>query len=112
MIKYTNIKDIVEYGLDTISDKKKITMNLKDFLYIRRVLEEYMRYLHNPDHYPDIEAIQNFLGDASSGGGFECLSTAIYNKVYKVDLPAEIEKMIDDGLFEHPLYPSYYKKDE
>ena len=46
MIKYTNIKDIVEYGLDTISDKEKITMNLKDFLYIRRVLEEYMRYLH------------------------------------------------------------------
>ena len=35
MIKYTNIKDIVEYGLDTISDKEKITMNLKDFLYIR-----------------------------------------------------------------------------
>ena len=110
--KYTNIKDIVEYGLDTISDKEKITMNLKDFLYIRRVLEEYMRYLHNPDHYPDIESIQNFLGDASSGGGFECLSTAIYKKVYKIDLPAEIEKMIDDGLFEHHLYPSYYKKDE
>ena len=42
-------------------------------LYIRRVLEEYMRYLHNPHHYPDIEAIQNFLGDTSSGGGFECL---------------------------------------
>ena len=112
MIKYTNIKDIVEYGLDAISDKEKITMTLKDFLYIRRVLEEYMRYLHNLDHYPDIESIQNFLGDASSGGGFECLSTAIYNKVYKVDLPAEIEKMIDDGLFEHPLYPSYYKENE
>ena len=73
MIKYTNIKDIVEYGLDTISDKEKIIMNLKDFLYIRRVLEEYMHYLHNPHHYPDIESIQNFLGDASSGGGFECL---------------------------------------
>ena len=93
-------------------DKEKITMSLKDFLYIRRVLEEYMRYLHNPDHYPDIEAIQNFLGDISSGGGFECLSTAIYKKVYKVDLPSKIEKMIDDGVFEHPLYPSYYKENE
>ena len=112
MIKYTSIKDIVEYGLDAISDKEKITMNLKDFLYIRRVLEEYMRYLHNPHHYPDIEVIQNFLGDTSSGGGFECLSTVIYKKVYKVDLPEKIEKMIDDGLFEHPLYPSYYKKNE
>ena len=104
--------DIIEYGLNNISDKEKITMSLKDFLYIRRVLEEYMRYLHNPDHYPDIEAIQNFLGDISSGGGFECLSTAIYKKVYKVDLPSKIEKMIDDGVFEHPLYPSYYKENE
>ena len=112
MRKYADIKDIIEYGLNNISDKEKITMSLKDFLYIRRVLEEYMRYLHNPDHYPDIEAIQNFLGDISSGGGFECLSTAIYEKVYKVDLPAKIEKMIDDGVFEHPLYPSYYKKNE
>jgi len=32
------MKDIVEYGLDAISDEEKITMNLKDFLYIRRVL--------------------------------------------------------------------------
>ena len=43
-----------------------------------------MRYLHNPHHYPDIEAIQNFLGDTSSGGGFECLSTAIYKKYIKL----------------------------
>ena len=112
MRKYADIKDIIEYGLNNISDKEKITMSLKDFLYIRRVLEEYMRYLHNPDHYPDIEAIQNFLGNTSSGGGFECLSTAIYKKVYKVDLPSKIEKMIDDGVFEHPLYPSYYKENE
>lgn len=71
MRKYPDIKDIIEYGLNNISDKEKITMSLKDFLYIRRVLEEYMRYLHNHDHYPDIEAIQNFLGDISSGGGLE-----------------------------------------
>ena len=50
MRKYADIKDIIEYGLNNISDKEKITMSLKDFLYIRRVLEEYMRYLHNPDH--------------------------------------------------------------
>ena len=94
--------------------KKELVVDTKThkILYIIRVLEEYMRYLHNPHHYPDIEAIQNFLGDTSSGGGFECLSTAIYKKVYKVDLPAKIEKMIDDGLFEHPLYPSYYKTNE
>lgn len=40
--KYTTIKELVEYGLDRISDEEMITMNLTDFLYLRRVLEEYM----------------------------------------------------------------------
>ncbi len=112
MNEYADIKDIVEYGIEHISDKEKITMSLKDFVYIRRVLEEYMRFLHNPDHYPNMEAIQFFLGDISSGGGFECLSTAIYDKIYKVDLPNEVVKMFDDGAFEHPLYPRYYQNNK
>lgn len=61
MRKYADIKDIIEYGLNNISDKEKITMSLKDFLYIRRVLEEYMRYLHNPDHYPEYRSNSKFF---------------------------------------------------
>ena len=104
--------NFIKNYLSIVKKELVVDIKIRRILYIRRVLEEYMRYLHNPHHYPDIEVIQNFLGDTSSGGGFECLSTAIYKKVYKVDLPEKIEKMIDDGLFEHPLYPSYYKKSE
>lgn len=108
--KYTTIKELVEYGLDRISDEEMITMNLTDFLYLRRVLEEYMRFFHNPDHYPTIEAVREYLGDVSSGGGFEVLNTALYEKTHKVNLPDEVEKMFAEDMFEHPLYPEYYRE--
>jgi hypothetical protein len=63
---YATIKEIVEYGLEKIPDEQKITVNLKDFMYICRVLDEYMRYFHNLDHYKKIEDVKEFLGDFSS----------------------------------------------
>ena len=108
--KYATIKEIVEYGLDKISERETITMSLLDFLYMRRVLEEYMRFFHNPDHYPTIDAVKDYLGNISSGGGFEVLNTALYEKICTVELPDEVEKMFADDMFEHPLYPKYYRE--
>jgi len=79
-------------------------------MYIRRVLEEYVRFFHQPDHYPKIENVENFLGSISSSGGFEVLSTAVYKKGYKIVLPKEIEEMIYDNVFEHDLFPEYYNE--
>jgi hypothetical protein len=53
--KHATIKEIVEYGLEKISNKQTITINLKDFMYIYKVLQEYMRFFHNPDHYQEID---------------------------------------------------------
>ena len=64
---------------------------------------EYMRFFHNPNHYPTLEAVKTFLGSQSSGDGFAVLSTAIYQKLYAVALPPQVE-----NLPEHPLPPQYY----
>lgn len=106
--EYATIKELVLYGLDEVSDKQQITMNLKDFLYVRRVLEEYMRFFHNPDHYQTLEAVKEYLGTLSSGGGFEVLDEALYEKVYKVKLPLAVEKLYEEDKFDHPLFPKYY----
>jgi hypothetical protein len=37
--KYATIKEIVEYGLEEISNKQTITINLKDFMYVYKVLQ-------------------------------------------------------------------------
>jgi hypothetical protein len=106
---YAAIKEIVEYGLEKISSEQTITINLKDFMYIYNVLQEYMRFFHNPDHYQKIDDVKNFLGTASSGGGFEVLDTALYKKIAgKVKFPKEIDDLARDGGFEHPLFPKYY----
>ena len=105
------IKELVEYGLDEVSSDQTIEVNLRDFMYVYRVLEEYMRFFHNPDHYPAIVDVKEFLGTISSAGGFEVLDTAVYKKMYKVELPEEVRKLIDDSILEHPSFPKYYNID-
>ena len=109
MKKYAKTKEIVEYGLDKITKEQTITMNLRDFMYISRTLEEFMRFFHQPDHYSTIEDVIEFLGTNRSHDGFKVLSTAIYQILYKVELPEEIRKMIEEDVFEHPLFPEYYR---
>ncbi len=103
-----SIKEIVEYGLETISDDRLISVNLKDLIYIHQVLSEYNRFFHQPMHYPKFENISNFLGDKNSGGGYEVLTTALYQKIRKM-IPPDIEEMMDDSIFQNPIYPAYYK---
>jgi hypothetical protein len=103
--KYATIKEIVEYGLEKISNEQTITINLKDFMYIYRVLQEYMRFFHNPDHYQKIDDIKFFLGTISSGGGFEVLNNALYKKI---KFQKEIDDMMADDSFDNPLFPKYY----
>jgi hypothetical protein len=111
--KYITIKEIVEYGLEKISNEQTITINLKDFMYIYKVLQEYMRFFHNPDHYQEINDVKDFLGTISSGGGFEVLDTALYKKIGKeIKFPKEIYDMMIDGVFDNPLFPKYYNMGE
>jgi hypothetical protein len=81
-------------------------------MYIFRVLEEYMRFFHQPDHYTTIEDVRKFLGTISSKGGFEVLNTAIYKKAYKMTLPKEVKEMVKNSTFEHFLFPEYYNVTE
>jgi hypothetical protein len=107
--KYATIKEIVEYGLEKIPNEQTITINFKDFMYIYKVLQEYMRFFHNPDHYQTIDNVKDFLGTISSGGGFEVLDNALYKKI---KFSNEIDDMMADGIFDNPLFPKYYNIEE
>lgn len=103
------IKEIIEYGLETLPDDKVVCVNLKDLVYIHQVLAEYMRFFHQPMHYPKLENVTDFLGDKCSSGGFEVLDIALRQKIDKM-LPLEIEQMMDEGIFKNPKYPNYYNE--
>ena len=82
-----------------------VSVNLKDLVYVQQVLAEYMRFFHQPLHYPKLENITDFLGDKNSGGGFEVLNTALRQKIDKM-LPLVIEQMMDNGILRTQNIPN------
>jgi hypothetical protein len=103
------IKEIVEHNLCQIPENEVLQITARDYIYILRTLEEWMRYFHNPDHYQSIDDIRDFLGNKESGGAFEVLSTALYHKMYPTKISKELQSMIEKDVFESPLFPEYYK---
>ncbi len=108
MKKSATIKEIVECGLDTIDQNKTVEVSLKDLVYVHRVLEEYMRFFHNHDHYSKLNEVVSFLGAKNADGALEVLSTAVYKKTAKM-LPEDIQDAMSDGIFGGSLFPKYYQ---
>jgi hypothetical protein len=62
-------------------------------------------------HYPALEDVESFLGSVNSGGGFEVLKTAYYDKIDKM-LPEETRMLLENGDLDSPNYPKYYRVKE
>jgi len=101
-------RDIVEFGLSGIPEDRRVEVSLRDLLYVHQVLGELIRFFHQPMHYPNLEAVQAFLGSKGSGGAYEVLAEAYYSKMGKM-LPPEIDEQFAEAVFEHPAPPAYYK---
>ena len=102
-----SIRLIVEFGLSSIPEGQTAQVSLRDLLYVNQVLGELHRLFHQPEHFKGSEAVHQFLGTVSSGGGYEVLHTAYYPKLRSM-LPPNVERMIEEGAFDHPETPSYY----
>ncbi|WP_156939022.1 hypothetical protein [Deefgea rivuli] len=101
-------KERVEYGLDQIAADRGVTVSLRDLMYIHQTLAEYLQFFHQPLHYPDLEAVHEFLGSKGSSGVYDILSESLYRRMNKM-LPEDIHQAFDDGkIFEHPLAPTYF----
>ncbi len=108
MSAYSTPIQRVEYGLDTIPPERKVTVGLRDLMYIHQTLAEFVRFFHQPTHYPDLQAIENFLGTRGSGDAYDALIEAQYHRIRSM-IPADIDDAFGEGdRFEHPLLPAYY----
>jgi hypothetical protein len=106
-VRSPSIRQIVEFGLDSIPEDKTIEVSLRDLLYVHQVLGELNRFFHQPEHYKEIQSVAKFLGTVESGGGYQVLHEAYYTKL-RTMLPPEVERVIEEGAFDHPDPPSYY----
>ncbi len=108
MKNYTDIEAQVEYGLENIDPNRKIEVSLKDFLYLHKTIDEFVRFFHQPMHYETLEDVEKFLGNKDKGA-FHLLCEILYKKFYYQDvLPEDIKEMIENSKFQNPDYPYYY----
>ncbi len=104
-----NQEEIVEYDLDKINEDETVEVNLKDLMYVYRTLQEYMRFFHQPAHYPKLDDVEKFLGKAGEPAGFKILKESVYNKMSPM-MPEHINDMFDEGDFDCPKLPIYYNE--
>ena len=111
-VGYTNdIESLVTHNLDKIDPDSTVEVNLADLVYVYQTLNEYMRFFHQPDHYPHIQSVERFLGSIKDPGGFSALNTALYRKMAPM-IPDNIARMFDDSVFDSEQYPWYYLPEE
>uniref|UniRef100_UPI003B5A9286 hypothetical protein n=1 Tax=Shewanella gaetbuli TaxID=220752 RepID=UPI003B5A9286 len=104
-----NQKELVTYGFEKIDPEEKVEVNLKDLMFVYRTLQEYMRFLHQPMHYTDMDDIKRFLGTAQSDAGFKVLNEALYEKMRDM-IPEHIDDLFGEGIFDNPKLPFYYNE--
>ena len=109
MPNYTTVKEQVEFGLDTITPDRMVSVRLRDLMYVHQTLSEYVRFFHQPQHYPELAAVERFLGTSDGDGAMGVLWEAFYRKLHDM-LPPEIHQAFSDGVrFENPNPPYYYE---
>lgn len=112
MPDHSTPKQRVEYGLDTIPADRMVSVPLRDLMYVHQTLAEFVRFFHQPMHYPDYQAVLRFLGSRGSGDAIDILFESVYKRLYDM-VPPDIDKSFSEGIrFEHPLPPDYFSADD
>jgi hypothetical protein len=108
MKNHPTVREIVEFGLSSIPLEKTVEVSTRDLVFVHQLLGEFIRFFHQPSHYPNLNSVNQFLLE---GGGYEVLAEAYYQKSRNL-LPKDIEPLFEQGMFDHPAPPAYYRKTE
>lgn len=108
MPKHSTLRQRVKRGLRSIPADRSVKVSLRDLVFVHQTLGEFIRFFHQPMHYPRLKDVHKFL-KASGDGALDVLSEAYYKKMSKM-LPKDIHTAFDEGTrFDHPLPPEYYE---
>jgi hypothetical protein len=104
--QYPTIREVAEFGLETIPVDRTVTVPVRELARMFQIFGELNAFFHQPMHYPNVEAVEAFLGSRSDGGAYGLISEAYYDLVPRL-LPADVMQRLEDGEFEHPVPPRY-----
>jgi len=105
-----DLEKIIIYGHEKVDSSEMVEVNLRNLLYVYSVMQEYIRFFHQPNHYKSLDDINNFLGCIDEPKGFKILHESVYNKMRDM-LPEHIHEKYDEGDFDSPSLPFYYNED-
>ena len=107
--KYTN--DILNYathGIDeNIAVDEVVEVNLRDLMFVKSTLQEFVQFFHQPLHYSSLEDVEKYLGTRHNHGALHLLWKANYEKMEQM-LPEAINTLCDNGAFDSPIKPYYF----
>jgi len=87
-----------------------VTVPLRDLMFVHQTLVEFVQFFHQPLHYPDLVAVERFLGTRNSGDAMDVLCESVYKRMGTM-LPPDIHEAFGDGeRFEHPVSPTYFEE--
>jgi len=111
--KYThNIVEYATYGIDAhIDPAETVEVNLRDLLFVKATLQELIQFFHNPDHYPTIEGVHEYMGGRGSNRAYDLISKSNYQLVREM-LPNHLDDLFDEGVFDSPEMPFYFKPED
>ena len=104
----STIMSQIEHGLDRIDENRKVSVPLKDLLFVHQTLGELIRFFHQPMHYPTLERVEEFIGGADTNDGFTAMKRCYYGLLHDC-WPPDILEMFDNGDLENPSSPFYFK---
>lgn len=108
MEKHSTPWQRVEFGLDTIPPDRLVTVPLRDLMFVHQTLAEFVQFFHQRTHYPDLHAVQQFLGTRGSGDAMDVLFESVHKRMHDM-LPPDMHEAFAEGeRFEHPIPPRYY----
>jgi|Cruoilmetagenom7_1024161.scaffolds.fasta_scaffold00017_175 hypothetical protein len=98
------------YGIDdNIPSDQTTIVSVRDLLKIHATLAELIRFFHQPSHMQGLQDVEKYLGSADTNGAFKLLSLAHYDIMNRM-LPVETEELFDNGVFDAPENPYYFKE--
>jgi hypothetical protein len=106
MKTHSTIEERVEYGIDAIPDDQTVTVSLRDLQYVRALLGEFVSFFHQPAHTETLEQVRSFVGNKDAGA-LHVLREAYYQRMSRMVAPLVAQD--DDGRFDHPLPPDFYR---
>ena len=105
MAQYTTVQDVVEYGIDDVDEDRVVEVPVRDLLYAYKALGEMIRFFQDPGHYPDVEAVSEFVGNTEEGA-LRVLWEAQHERLIEA-LPGDVTVSLEAGEFDHPEPPEY-----